>query len=416
MPEILQRDSARTVLCALTVFVQTIYPSHALLVAVVLCGCCGDQDSAGGRRRACGRACARVSSASRAFHARPGRAHARPRQGLDIGTGARPPQHEPPHLVDLAVVDKLLDEELAFILRKGIWEKGHAVVGERCGQPRSVCRSGAGPVGRRAERGVRGGCLHGARPGTALTAGARTRWGTCALAGGAAGYGDEGERQPDAVRAAHRRPSCFFFFLRNRRGSCSRRARSEAVDLPRRLTLGGINKFLAKGGHGHTRATVHSTRDGRRRPGREAVGAGAGRRGDWRRRAARCIVVALLRVRAAPCRVPRLRGKSSHALTDCAPACSTEEIGVQSRLQYVGYHPTSDKAIVQFVGAKTASLVPAEDLMRMSSLTGIARWPAAGHHDPHQPSLFLACALALSVSARLVPLRQLAGPLRSFIP
>ena len=215
VPEILQRDSARTVLCALTVFVQTIYPSHALLVAVVLCGCCGDQDSAGGRRRACGRACARVSSASRAFHARPGRAHARPRQGLDIGTGARPPQHEPPHLVDLAVVDKLLDEELAFILRKGIWEKGHAVVGERCGQPRSVCRSGAGPVGRRAERGVRGGCLHGARPGTALTAGARTRWGTCALAGGAAGYGDEGERQPDAVRAAHRRPSCFFFFLRN---------------------------------------------------------------------------------------------------------------------------------------------------------------------------------------------------------
>ena len=150
----MQRDSARTVLCALTVFVQTIYPSHALLVAVVLCGCCGDQDSAGGRRRACGRACARVSSASRAFHARPGRAHARPRQGLDIGTGARPPQHEPPHLVDLAVVDKLLDEELAFILRKGIWEKGHAVVGvDRRGD--AARDLGATTKGSDAERGRR---------------------------------------------------------------------------------------------------------------------------------------------------------------------------------------------------------------------------------------------------------------------
>jgi hypothetical protein len=44
-----------------------------------------------------------------------------------------------PHLVDLAVVDKLLDEERALVLGKGFRKKGNAVIGELCGQPCPVC-------------------------------------------------------------------------------------------------------------------------------------------------------------------------------------------------------------------------------------------------------------------------------------
>ena len=48
-----------------------------------------------------------------------------------------------PHLVDLAVVDKLLDEERALVLGKGFREKGHAVIGELFGQPCPVCTTRA---------------------------------------------------------------------------------------------------------------------------------------------------------------------------------------------------------------------------------------------------------------------------------
>ena len=44
---------------------------------------------------------------------------------------------------------------------------------------------------------------------------------------------------------------------------------------------------------------------------------------------------------------------------------SNTESAARSRFQYVGYDPKSDTAIVQFVGSKTASLLPAEDLMQM---------------------------------------------------
>lgn len=50
-----------------------------------------------------------------------------------------------PHLVDLTVVQKLLDEERALILRKGFREKGHAVVGKLFGQPCPVCTTQARP-------------------------------------------------------------------------------------------------------------------------------------------------------------------------------------------------------------------------------------------------------------------------------
>lgn len=46
------------------------------------------------------------------------------------------------------------------------------------------------------------------------------------------------------------------------------------------------------------------------------------------------------------------------------PKNSTES-AARSRFQYVGYDPKSDTAIVQFVGSKTASMLPAEDLMQM---------------------------------------------------
>jgi hypothetical protein len=46
------------------------------------------------------------------------------------------------------------------------------------------------------------------------------------------------------------------------------------------------------------------------------------------------------------------------------PQSSTES-AARSRFQYVGYDPKSDTAIVQFVGSKTASMLPAEDLMQM---------------------------------------------------
>jgi hypothetical protein len=46
------------------------------------------------------------------------------------------------------------------------------------------------------------------------------------------------------------------------------------------------------------------------------------------------------------------------------PESSTES-AARSRFQYVGYDPKSDTAIVQFVGSKTASILPAEDLMQM---------------------------------------------------
>ena len=44
---------------------------------------------------------------------------------------------------------------------------------------------------------------------------------------------------------------------------------------------------------------------------------------------------------------------------------SNTESAARSRFQYVGYDPKSDTAIVQFVGSKTASMLPAEDLMQM---------------------------------------------------
>jgi len=99
-----------------------------------------------------------------------------------------------PHLVDLAVVDKLLDEERALVLGKGFREKGHAVIGELFGQPCPVCTTRACTGAAAAvNRGHSAGA--GTRQGGSGHA-ARARRGTCALSGRAAGYGDDCERQP----------------------------------------------------------------------------------------------------------------------------------------------------------------------------------------------------------------------------
>jgi len=44
------------------------------------------------------------------------------------------------HLVDVAIIDKLLDEQFTFFLAKGVWEKRHAMRCELCCHARTVCR------------------------------------------------------------------------------------------------------------------------------------------------------------------------------------------------------------------------------------------------------------------------------------
>jgi hypothetical protein len=39
----------------------------------------------------------------------------------------------------------------------------------------------------------------------------------------------------------------------------------------------------------------------------------------------------------------------------------------ETRFQYVGYNPQSDKAIVQYLGSNSAVQLPAEDVQRMEA-------------------------------------------------